>query len=568
MPSGVVEHPIRPWAMAVWLGAVSLCVMSLCAVSVCAASEPAKPAKPVFSQQTKALGVDFNHRNFGTGEKYMPENMGPGLAVFDADGDNRLDLFFVQGAPVDPKQKTPAPAVGHRLFLQQPDGSFRQADSDLGKGIGMGVCHGDVDRDGDIDLFVSQFGQNLLLRNQGDGSFQPQADGFRSTWSTGCTFFDPDLDGDLDLFVASYVDFGLDNHRYCGNAAKKLRSYCHPDVYGASPDAFYLNDGQGRFRDVSLKAGVHPSSQAKGLGILAADFNGDHKPDLFVANDSTMNQLYLGNGRGGFEESALLSGVGFNRSGNAEAGMGVQYGDLDGDGRAELFLTHLDRETNTLYRPLGDGLFTDATDASGLAAPSLPWVGFGTTFLDYDLDGDLDIAVVNGHILDNIHLFSPDRSYRQPAQLFENKDGRFRERAGALQGTDALVGRGLVAADLDGDGDEDLVLTQNDGPAMVLRNESPPGHWIRVRLQGKASNVHGIGARVVLKLGERTLVREVLGASGYLSQGPPELVFGLGDATQADRLSIQWPAGTVQKLGPVKSGVTVDAVEPDASSVD
>ena len=530
-----------------------------------------KTRSAVFTQAQNNLGIDFRHRHFGTGEKFMPENMGPGLAILDVNADDRLDIFFVQGAPVakafSESKAQPADA-GHRLYLQQADGTFRDHSRAAGVnrvGIGMGTCFGDIDRDGDLDIYVSQFGADLLFKNHGQGVFEEVASKIglvKTGWSTGCTFFDADADGDLDLFVAAYVDFRLDNHRFCGNAAKKLRSYCHPDVYGSSPDSLFINDGRGSFREISLEAGIRPSAEAKGLGVLAADFNGDGHSDVFVANDSTMNQLYLGNGQGRFEESALLSGVGFNRSGGAEAGMGVEFGDLDGDGQAELYLTHLDQETNTLYRPLGDGLYADATEASGLAAPSLPWVGFGTSFLDYDLDGDLDIAVVNGHILDNIHLFSPDRTYRQPAQLLENTGGRFRELADALEGTQALVGRGLVAADLDADGDPDLVLTQNDGPAMVLTNQQAGGKWIKIRLKGTSSNAQGFGARLEAKVGKKTLVRFLRAASGYLSQGPPEILLGLGDSPRADSLTVHWPSGSTSSHGPVDSGSTQTLVEP------
>ncbi len=536
--------------------------------------KPAQSKPAAFAQAPENLGIDFRHRHFGTGEKYMPENMGPGLAVLDVNGDDRLDIFFVQGAPVSEKHSASETSTGHRLYLQQSDGTFRDHSRAAGvnrPGIGMGACFGDIDRDGDLDLYVSQYGADLLFRNRGDGVFDEVADqiglgkGKGSTaWSTGCTFFDADADGDLDLFVAAYVDFRLDNHKFCGNAAKKLRSYCHPDVYAASPDAFFINGGQAKFREVSLEAGIRPSPDAKGLGVLAADFNSDGHPDVFVANDSTMNQLYLGDGKGRFEESALLSGVGFNRSGGAEAGMGVEFGDLDGDGRPELYLTHLDQETNTLYRPLGDGLYTDATDASGLAAPSLPWVGFGTSFLDFDLDGDLDIAVVNGHILDNVELFSPDRSYRQPAQLLENVGGRFLEVPGALQGTETLVGRGLVSADLDADGDPDLVLTQNNGPALVLINQQTGGKWVKIRLKGSASNAQGFGARIELKVGQKTLTRFQRAASGYLSQGPPEILVGLGDFPRVDSLTIHWPSGIVSSHGPADSGSTLELVEPES----
>ena len=521
------------------------------------------PAVP-FTDVTAASAVDFRHDHGGRGDKYMPENMGPGLAVLDVDGDDRLDLFFVQGAPVD--GRPPAPERrGHRLFRQTPDGTFRDVSKAAGVdvvGVGMGVCYGDVDRDGDADIFVTQFGADLLFIGAGDGTFREEAQArglVGEGWSTGCTFFDPDLDGDLDLFVASYVDFTVKNHKYCGNAKKELRSYCHPDVYGAADDRLFLNDGHGRFHSAGRGSGIVPSPEAKGLGVLAHDFDGDGNPDLFVANDSTMNQLYLGNGKGGFEESALLVGVGYNRAGRAEAGMGVELGDVDGDGRAELFLTHLDRETNTLYRPLGPDLYADATDTSGLGPPSLPHVGFGTAFLDFDLDGDLDLAVVNGHILDNIHLFAADRSYRQPAQLFENVGGRFRELPGALPNTEALVGRGLVAADLDRDGDTDLVLTQNDGEARVLRNNavtagSGPAPSVTVTLQGPEPI---FGARLTFHIGRRTATRFVPGARGYLSQGPPQIQLGLGTASAVDRLEIRWPDGQIETYGPFAAGARV-----------
>lgn len=584
------------------------------------ASNPNQAQAARFTDVTERWGVTFRHDHGGTGEKYMPENMAPGLAVLDVDGDDRLDLFFVQGAPVDGRK--PAPDVaGHRLFRQRSDGTFvdvsRQAGVDL-VGVGMGTCHGDVDQDGDVDLFVTQFGPDLLFVNAGDGTFEEQAQSRGlggKHWSTGCTFFDPDRDGDLDLFVAAYVDFELENHKYCGNAKKKLRSYCHPDVYGAVPDRFFLNDGQGRFTEVGSKVGIVPSPEAKGLGVLAHDVDGDGFLDVFVANDSTMNQLYLGDGRGKFEETALLFGVGYNRSGQAEAGMGVDLGDVDGDGAAELFLTHLDRETNTLYRSPAPQLYVDATEASGLGPPSLPHVGFGTVFLDFDLDGDLDLAVVNGHILDNIHLFADDRSYRQPAQLFENQAGRFRELPGALPGTEALVGRGLVVADLDRDGDPDLVLTQNHGPARVLRNERISGseasdaRWLRVLLRGEGPtqttagdkkateqqssrgiNREGYGVRLKAELPAKeagkeaqVLTRFLPGARGYLSQGPAEVLLGFGPAPKTNgpraggsqspdagtlgiKIEVLWPNGRNEVFGPFRPGRTVTLHEGDGAS--
>lgn len=554
-------------------------------------------AEPRFVERSAALGVDFVHDFFGTGEKYMPENMGPGLAVVDVDGDDRLDLFFVQGAPValgEGRGETPPAGAGHRLYRQRADGTFEDVSAKAlprsALGVGMGVCFGDVEGDGDLDLYITHYGPDLFLRNRGDGTFEDAtvamgfADGDAKngpTWSAGCTFFDAEGDGDLDLYVSRYVDFSLDNHKFCGNAEKKLRSYCHPDVYAASDDAFFRNDlgekGEARFVDATRAAGIEPTPEGKGLGVLAADFDGNGTVDVFVANDSTMNSLWLGDGEGRFEESALLAGVGLNGAGAAEAGMGVARGDLDGDGAYELFLTHLDRETNTLYRPIADGLYADATEAAGLGVPSLPWVGFGVVFFDDDLDADLDVAVVNGHILDNVHLFDPTRSHRQPAQLLRNDGrGRFVEVAGAL-GDEPLVGRGLVAADLDRDGDLDLVATQNGGPAKVWENRGKPGGSahasITVRLESRASAPHGLGARVELRT-ERadgsgkpstTIVqaREMLAASSYLSQGPPEIVFArpAGEST----LVVHWPSGRVDRVNVAKPGI-VRVVEGSTGS--
>ncbi len=522
------------------------------------------PAAPRFAERAAALGLEFSHRHFGTGEKYMPENMAPGVAIFDYDGDGRLDVYLVQGAPIGPEVDPAAapPEAANRLFRQTREGRFEDVTDRAGvgdRGYGMGAGFGDVDRDGDLDLYVTNFGPNVLYRNRGDGTFEDataEAGVGCAAWSVGAGFFDPDADGDLDLFVVNYVDFAFDNHKWCGDARRGIRSYCHPDVYDGLADVFYRNEGDGKFTDVSRAAGLVASPADKGLGVAFSDLDGDGRLDAYVSNDSTMNYLYLGNGDGTFRESALLAGVGFNGSGAAEASMGIEIGDLDGDGRAELFVTHLDRETNTLYRTRGGGLYEDATEAAGLAAPSLPWVGFGTVFFDHDDDGDLDVFVANGHIIDNIELFDPTRSHRQPAQLFDNAgDGRFVEISGALGLSAPLVGRGAAAADLDRDGDADLVVAQNDGPALVLVNESGSAAGSALfRLAGGAGNPQGFGARLELAAGGRRQTRELLSASSYLSQGPPEIRFGLGGADAIDTLAVRWPTGRTVRYASLPAG--------------
>ncbi len=545
-----------------------------------------------FRERSGELGVDFRHRHFGVGEKYMPENMAPGVLLFDADSDGRLDLFFPQGAPIgEGSSEAPIPGVTDRFFRQRDDGTFedRSESSGLaGRGYGMGAYAGDVDGDGHLDIYVTRFGGNVLYRNRGDGTFEDvtQAAGVgEPRWSTGAGFYDPDGDGDLDLLVVQYVDFAFDNHRYCGDARRGLRSYCHPDVYNGVGDTFYRNEGGAHFVDATAQVGFPPGAlHEKGLGVIFSDFDADGLQDAYVGNDSTMNRLYLSRVEGGrlrFEESALLAGVGHNGSGAAEASMGLAVGDYDGDGELDLFVTHLDKETNTLYRRQGPGLFSDVTERAGLAAPSLPWVGFGTVLFDYDHDADLDLFVANGHIIDNLAEFNPEGQHAQPAQLFDNQgDGRFVEVSPKLGLEGPLVARGVAAGDLDRDGDLDLVLTQNGGPALVLVNEvGQDRSALVVRLVGRRSNRFGFGARLEVEtIGSdsaedrdsaagpprRIQVREMQSSSSYMSQGPPEIHVGLGDASRAEQVTVTWPSGVRDRYEGLEAGYLYTFTEGEA----
>jgi hypothetical protein len=522
-------------------------------------------SEPRFVERAHELGIDFVHDYFGGGEKYMPENMAPGVVVLDYDGDGLDDLYFVQGEPFD---GSPAPNTGNRLYRRTEQGRYEEVTARAGaagSGYGMGASVGDVDGDGDPDLYLANYGPDVLLENLGDGTFRDATAtaGLGSAlWSTGSTFCDADEDGDLDLYVAAYVDFALDNHHWCGSRESNLRSYCHPDVYEALPDRYYRNDGRGHFEEVGAASGIVTDDQAKGLGVACADLTGDGHLDFLVANDSTFNYLFRGDGAGSFSEEGLFEGLAVNSAGQPEASMGIAIGDLDGDGVAEVLFTHLDQETNTLYRR-GESGWVDVTEAAGLAAPSLPWVGFGDAFFDYDDDGDLDLIVTNGHIIDNIEAFDSARAYRQPLQLFANDGaGHFSDVSDQLGVAEPLVGRGLVTGDLDRDGDPDVVLAQNGARVLFLENRGSAHPAVQVRLAGRGGNTAGYGARLALQTDGRRIVRWVRANEGYLSQGPPEVLFGLGSGGSAPVLDIAWPAGARQRLRSVPSGRRLLVPEP------
>ncbi|MDX1384428.1 MAG: VCBS repeat-containing protein, partial [Thermoanaerobaculia bacterium] len=429
---------------------------SLSLVATVTATAGTIHGQPFFEEVTAAVGIEFVHRHFATGRKYMPENMGAGVAILDVDGDGRLDIYLVQGTGSLPGAD-PDPTATNRLYRQTETGVFEDVTAAAGAGdpgYGMGVAFGDVDGDGDLDLFVSNYGPDAFYRNRGDGSFEEataEAGLGDPDWAASTGFFDADGDGDLDLWVTRYLDWSPAGNKFCGNAQANLRSYCHPDVYDGARDLLYRNDGAGAFTEIGRAAGLADSRNDKGLGVTFADLDGDGHMDVYVANDSTRNYLYLGDGTGRFREEGLLAGVGLNARGDREASMGVEVGDLNADGRPDLFVTHLDEETNTYYASSGPGLWLDRTAAAGLAEPSRPWVGFGTVVADFDLDGDEDLFVANGHIIDNIDRFDAARRHRQPAQLFlGDGTGTFTVAAGALGLDRDLVGRGAAGGDLDG----------------------------------------------------------------------------------------------------------------------
>ena len=523
-----------------------------------AASAPARPAATPaagspfrFQEVSGSAGIGFVHHSGASGEKYMAETMGSGVCVLDYDGDGWPDLYFVQSGDLMPKTGS-ARAAGSVLYRNRGDGSFEEVSARAGVsavGYGMGCTSADIDNDGDADLFVTAFHRNTLFRNNGDGTFKDAtaASGIgRPSWGASAAFGDFDRDGLPDLYIVNYVDFTLENNVYCGEMKPGYRSYCHPQTYNGLPDTLYRNLGAGRFKDVSREAGIADPS-GKGLGVVWGDYDDDGWQDIYVANDSTPNFMYHNNGDGTFTDIAAKAGVALSEDGMPQAGMGVATGDCDGDGREEIFVTNLSQETNSLYRNLGSNLFADESYASGLGAPSLLSLGFGTDFLDADLDADLDLFVSNGHILDNVELYSDTITYKQTAMMFENLGGcRFRD-VSAGSGDyfrQKDVGRGSAVLDFDHDGDADLAIAANNLPAHLLRNDSERGqrHFLALGLAGKKGR-DALGAVVRVPAAGRVLRAEARTASSYLSQGDAVLLFGLGADAAARTVEVRWPGG-------------------------
>ena len=519
-------------------------------------------AQPWFEEVALAWGIDFVHQSGASAEKQLPETMGAGAALVDFDRDGDCDLYFVQSGPLPigalARDRSGAPP--NRLYLREGAG-YRDATEQSGdaahRGYGMGVAAGDVDGDGWVDLYLTNLGPDALLRGEEGAHFVDvsAAAGLGDPrWTTGALFFDPDADGDLDLYVLGYLDVDLEHPPWCGQREQGWRSYCHPDQFEGIADRYYQNDGRGRFVDSTRAAGLE-SNLGKGLGVASFDFDDDGALDLYVANDSVENRMWRGLGDGRFEDATLLTATGVNRNGATEAGMGVATGDVDGDGRTDLFVTNFDEESNTFYRNDGDGLFSDTTARSGLDAASRMPVGFGTVLCDFDLDGDLDLAVTNGHIVDNIELYNDGKTYAQRSQLFENQgQGRFRERRASALGTEPLVGRGLYQGDLDGDGRPDLVLTQCGAAARVFHNRSgaatPPAEE-RVELEGAPT-----GSRFWARYDSGLeLVRDAGPQTSYLGSSSARLSLTLRGRKLA-ALSVRVPGGERVALAlPARSGL-------------
>lgn len=520
-----------------------------------------------FQRITPASGIQFTHVNGASPDKYLVETMGSGAVLFDYDDDGWVDLLLVDGGSLA-DAKTAARAR-HRLYRNNR-GTFvdvTAASLVRHRDYGMGACAGDVDNDGRIDLYITNYGPNALYRNTGGGTFAdstgPAGVGLAG-WSTSCAFLDIDADGDLDLFVANYLDAEASNNKFCGDPVRRLRVYCHPLNYAGRPSVLYRNDGKGRFADISAAAGI-AAHVGNGLGVAVGDYDADGRPDIFVANDGVPNFLFHNEGAGRFGEVGLLAGVSVARDGKARAGMGTEFADYNGDGRLDLVVTNHEFETHSLFRNDGQGLFTDATVEGGLSAPTLPYVGFGVAFVDIDNSGEPDLSIVNGHVIDNTAQFRAGSTHAQPKLLFRNTGGRRFVEIGKQAGpgfASAGVGRTLIAGDIDNDGDVDLVVTNNGGAPDVLRNDGGNrGASVSIRLVGTKGNRDAIGARITAVAGGRTQTREVKSGSSYLGQNDLRVHLGLGQAAKVDELRIRWPGGDVEVLRDVAAGQMVTVTQ-------
>ena len=525
------------------------------AAAVVAILSGAETPLPQFVDIARQAGVVFHHTNGASPDKHLVETMGSGGLFFDYDGDGWPDIFIVDGGSIaDPAANQRA---RHRLFHNRGNGTFEDVTDRSGirhRQYGMGACSGDFDGDGRPDLYVTGYGANTLYRNQGNGVFADvtaTAHIGDSRWSTGCAFADLDGDGDLDLWVTNYVDADRAHNPFCGDAKAGVRFYCHPLKFEPLTNTVYRNDGNGVFTDVTAASGVG-RLRSNGLGVVIVDYDNDGRPDVFVANDTMPNFLFHNDGNMRFTEKGLVSGIAVAADGRARAGMGIDTGDYDGDGRLDLVITNLDFEMHTLDRGLDRGLFAYASTESGIGFPTLPFVGFGVAFLDYDNDGLLDIAIADGHILDNAPLFRAGSTYMQRKLLFRNTTGRHFEETGRMSGPAFAVqrvSRGLAVADIDNDGDLDLLVTNNGQDAELLRNDGGNrGNWLQVRLRGRASNTDAVGARVRVTTGTHTQFRDIKAGSSYLSQNDLRTHFGLGTSTRVDRLEVVWPGGVVESI--------------------
>lgn len=519
--------------------------------------KPTPLVKVHFTDVRRSAGINFVQDSTATDQKYYLETMGTGVAWLDYDQDGLMDLFFVQSSATD-IYKPPHP-LRCALYHNNGDGTFTDVTAKAGVGgeghYGQGVAVGDYDNDGYPDVYVTGYGRAILYHNNGDGTFTDVtaksgvAD--EGQWSTSAAWFDYDKDGWLDLVVTNYINWTPKNNLWCGERRLGYRSYCNPSNYSGQRIKLYHNNHDGTFTDVSEASGVG-KPEAKGMGVVTADFNNDGWPDIAIANDTWPNFLFINKHNGTFEDVSLLSGIAASEGGKYEAGMGIDAADVDGGGWLDVYITHLDFELDRLYHNNQDGTFSDYTYPSGIGNKAILLSGVAAKFLDYDNDGWDDILQLNGAMLDNIHLYHSEVSYKEPLLMFRNLgEGKFDKVSESL-GPDfmrPIAGRGLATADFDNDGDIDIVTNNRGESPSLLRNDGGnANHWLTVLLIGTRSNRDGIGAALKLTSQGFVEVKQAKGGMSYMSASDPRIHFGLGNRTRIDSLEITWPSGRVDRL--------------------
>ena len=522
----------------------------------------AAPAGPGFrlTDVTAAAGIDFHHNSGAFGAKYLPETMGSGCAFFDYDGDGWLDILLVNAMDW-PGHKRQRSAL--RLYRNNRNGAFTDVTRQAGLNVemyGMGVAVADYNNDGFPDILITAVGQNRLFQNTGRGQFVDVTEkaglGGRNAFSTSAVWFDYDRDGLLDLLVCNYVKWSPERDVFCSLDGKR-KSYCTPEAYHGETCWLFRNRGNGTFEDVTAKSGIFDAT-SKSLGVALIDYDRDGWPDLLIANDTQPNKLYRNLRNGTFEDVAVKAGVAFSEDGKARAGMGIDVADFDNSGVDGIAITNFDNEMMALYRLVREGVYADTAVKSGIGQPSRYSLGFGCQFLDIDLDGWLDLVAVNGHIEETVRQIRGNVGYAQPPHLFLNDHhGGFRDVAGSVgAGFDTpKVGRGCAFGDFDRDGDLDLLVTTNQGPAFLYRNDIANGfRSLRLRLTGVKSNRDAVGAVARVSTPDGTQSRMVKTGSSYLSQSELTLTFGLGKRDSAQRVLVEWPSGLKQEFPAVRAG--------------
>ena len=503
-----------------------------------------------------ASGITFVHENAMSEERYLPETVGAGCAFFDYDNDGWMDIYLVNSGRCDFYQ--PKTQLKNALYKNNRDGTFTDVTDQAGVPggtFGMGAAVGDYDNDGHADLLVTAYGRCTLYHNNGDGTFTDvtaKAGVAAPGWTTGAVWFDYDNDGHLDLFLCSFVEFGLDRHLTCGDNKLGKRYYCIPRVFKPTPSLLFHNNGDGTFTEVSKGTEI-ARAMGKALGVVATDINNDGLMDLFVANDTVQNFLFVNRGKNNWEELGLAAEVAFSAEGQARSGMGVDSADVDGDGLLDIFVANVDQEMFSLYRNNGDESFRDDANRLGVAQATRLLSGWGLKFFDYDNDGYLDLLLANGHPDDMVAQHTPTVTYAEPLLLFEQQNGKLLDVSGQAGPVfqKHFPARALAVGDYDNDGRLDVLISNNGQAPLLLRNRAGEGnHWVGLRLVGRKCNRDAIGARVRWSVDGKEFARYKTGGGSYLASHDPRLVLGLGPATKLDWVEIEWPlpSGEKQRL--------------------